>query len=717
MSRLFLIIVLLCVMCLLGALQVPLSDTPVLTDDNMFTGFFRVDPDDKLPSKLDTRAWIWQDGDWLVVHFACEIDADFRTGAPSMRDYGTDADYVRVQLVTMPDAYYAYYYQAYPQGNLLDGVRQRDMNVDYSWNSGYKYETAINSDLWETTIRIPLRELRFRGKAPYNWKIILTRRNYKAEETFSSPYVNTNWGTRYFTEAHNITLTEAIQRSLDIRFMPYFVKSYDLMTRQSSFDPENLGLDISFNPGQRTRIKVTLNPDFSDIPRDSAQDIYNSIYPPYLDENRFFFTEDIDALALDSNAFYSRNIVQPTLAFKATGAGKNLNWGVLGARDKKITEGGWLINPDDYYQVLAVNPRSETVVFNNAVISRLNKGYYNHVYSTGLTWEMVKDLRLQTRFNGSVIGGEGIEPSDPRYGAAYGAGIGYYPGNLALSLGGNRVTYNYFADAGYSWVMDMKPYSPESWNTADMNLNGSWSTDQMKTYLKYFTGYAGYSTQVYYYDDTSTDSYSAYMGCSLTFRPKYTLGFNGNKSKVVGTGYRQYDVYSLQAVANIHSLDWLFLQVSATQGKQLINSLRAARGLQRVNVYASGSIYKKLRYSGNNSIVFYDYPRVSTVDYDGVPMTVRLDNRYGIFNWSMNYTANSKLRLSSGLSLSTYETSAYNAKMDFYANLRYEFRPDYFFYMGYATGQIRDEEPSDADLLGHYVKTAASLYAKVAIKI
>ncbi|HPX63630.1 MAG TPA: hypothetical protein PK187_05715, partial [Candidatus Syntrophosphaera thermopropionivorans] len=44
------------------ALVVPVSDTPVLQDDNMLTNFVRNDPDDKKPEENPTKVWLWQQG-------------------------------------------------------------------------------------------------------------------------------------------------------------------------------------------------------------------------------------------------------------------------------------------------------------------------------------------------------------------------------------------------------------------------------------------------------------------------------------------------------------------------------------------------------------------------------------------------------------------------------------------------------------------------------
>jgi hypothetical protein len=382
-----------CCLTICLAFVVPVSEVPVLTDANLITGLLRVDPDDKEPEKLQTKCWLWQDGDDLLAYFECEIDSSFYPGPVGMRDNVSAADYVRVQLITIPDAFYAYYYAVYPSGNMLDAVRNSELSVDKNWNSHYTIENTYDDKYWRVTMRIPLGELRFQQKLPYRWKIIITRNHKNAEVVYSYPFLTTDMKKDYFLKAQDIELTHPIKRSLDISFRPYFVKSYDLIKKTGSFDPDHIGMDIAFNPAQRTRIKLSVNPDFSDVPPDNASDNYNSKYPPYLFENRFFFTEDIDVFGLDREIFYSRRIGKPNLAFKITSSSKSFNWGALGAFDRDARANDML----NYYQVLAINPAWRTVKLSNAILTRSNEAYYNHAYNGNYHWQFAKDFKLNAR--------------------------------------------------------------------------------------------------------------------------------------------------------------------------------------------------------------------------------------------------------------------------------------------------------------------------------
>lgn len=88
----------------LGAFAVPFSDKSLQTDVNMLPPMTRVSPEDKAPEKLQTNVWLWQSANTLHVSFACEIDSSFAIGQLSTRDGVLNGDYLRLRLITLPEA-------------------------------------------------------------------------------------------------------------------------------------------------------------------------------------------------------------------------------------------------------------------------------------------------------------------------------------------------------------------------------------------------------------------------------------------------------------------------------------------------------------------------------------------------------------------------------------------------------------------------------------
>jgi hypothetical protein len=698
----FLILTLAC-----GALVLPTSETPVIADENLLTGFVRVDPDDKKPEELQTKAWLWQDGPALVVRFEAAIDSSFTKGSLSVKDEGTYGDFLRVQLITIPDAYYAYYYAVYPLGNLQDGVRDVNMNVDYAWNSHYSYISTVGDSSWQVTMRIPLNELRFKQEKPYHWKIILTRYRYQGEEFYSLPYANTNMGKDYFLAAQDIELQTPVKHKLDISFRPYFVKSYDLISRTASYDPDHIGLDVALNPGQRIRIKVSLNPDFSDVPMDSAQDDYNSKYPPYYSENRFFFTEDIDAFGLDYDVLNTRNIVQPRLAFKATGNSRILNWGALGAFDKEIRDQEGLVNPSDYFQALAINTHWRRFQMYNGIVSRVNKGYYNHVYSGSAKWEYLPHLYVSSVLDLSIRDRDIEALPEPQQGYKAGFGLRADPGNYDISLGYMRISKDLAHDAGYLYDKDQEYLGAScSWN---------------KTYADSKVRYAAFNTWAYgYHLGLSSDpfyTYSMGMTSNLNLASKYNFLFNGSAARAEDLFDHLHDVYNGMLGCTWAKLANFRIFGGYSYGRQLVYALSEVYPRHVINVNAWANPLKNVDVTLVGSWNRYGYAEINQI-FSGADLpNVRLDNNYLIANATLEFTLRATFKISLGSGLSTYEQPGRSAALSYYGNLRYEFRPEYFLYLGFKSAQTQLEPSTLSDPLGHFRKDLATVYAKVSITL
>lgn len=687
-----------------GAMVLPDSSEPVLEDSNLISNWVRIDPEDKKAETLPTQAWVWQDGGDLMVHLVARIDSTFTKGSISVKDEGTQADYLRVQLITIPDAYFAYYYAAYPLGNLLDGVRDESMDVDYAWDSHYSYESKFGTDTWTVTMRIPLNELRYKQDSPYKWKIIVSRYHYDSNEYYSYPYVITKDGKDYFTKGQDIVLQTPVKHKLDVTFRPYYVKSYDLLRRSSSWDPEHIGMDIAFNPSQRTRIKLALNPDFSDVPMDQARDDYNSKYPPYYNENRFFFIEDIDAFGIDDDVLYTRNIVQPRLAFKATGNSKTLNWGALGAFDKKIVDEGVLINPDDYFQVLAVNPSWRKFQLSNGIVSRVNKGYYNHVYTGSANWEYLPNLYAAYEMIISLRDKESENLPDPQKGYSGSFQLQAKPGDFNFSVGYRKLSKDLALDAGYLYEKDNEYFGGSF----------GWS----KTYAERKVRYASFNAWVYnFHYDLSLDPYycfSSVMSANLYLASRINFFANGyfhnnvqdlnkdlHKTYDSSLGFYWYKLRSFRVLGN-----YFF-------GRTLVYALSEVYPQHRITINTAIYPVKNLSASVAGNWIHYGYDKLLL---PGTNM-VMLDEEYVVVNAAVDYTPKPTFKISMGSGLSSYEMGTSTASLSFWGNLRYEFKPEWFVYLGLKSAQTQIEPSTWQDPAGDFRKDLSTAYVKLSVTL
>ncbi len=705
--RLLVIFCLLSLVSLLAALQVPFSEIPVQTEANLLTGLQRVNPEDYVFETSPTQAWLWQDEHNLCFIIESPVDSSFVAGPVSTRDTSNKADYLRIQLITLPDAYFSYLFNFYATGNLYDAVRETG-RADLNFNTNYSYKSSIEGSLWRISGKIPLGELRYSHNPPYNWKLILTRHHDKTSEDFSLPPVKPEMKNDYFTKAYDIELNHPLKRELNLKLRPYLVRSYNLMDKTSSFDPENLGLDVVFSPAQRTQMKLSLNPDFSDVPPDEAADIYNSKYPRYYMENRFFFTEDLDVFSNSADFFYSRRIIKPSIAFKATGHEKNLNWGVLAARDKEIIDSGYTLNRDDYYQVLSLIPKTSKFTFANALISRMNEDYYNHVYSGYYTWNPNKEFSVVSANAFSIKEDDRNMDNDQTSGAMNSLSVTYAPKQWSFEVLGTQVSRNMFADAGY---LNSRFFHK-------LGSSISWDSKESLDYLSY----QGFSLDWQYwkrYAEKNTEDYWS-ANYYINFRPKY--GFNASFTKGRELDLLNDDHAYLSANAAATCFHWqaLSAQIQYSYSEELIYSLLATHSAHSYYANIWGSISQKIGYDLSCNLKNYSYPHGILADYGGlIPYATALDNSYVIFNGELSYTPQQRFRIACGSGYSSYEDldNGLFSDLSLYGNLRYEFKPNCFFYAGFNSDQLQDGKYNYADPLGHFVVGTSTAYAKVSVEM
>jgi len=689
----------------LFAFCVPYSETPLYTEANLLSGMQRVNPEDNAYETKPTKVWLWQDDTNLCFAFEAVIDSTFTPGPVSTRDTSNKADYLRIQLITIPDAYYSYLYNFYATGNLYDAVRETG-RADIGFNTNYTYTSTHTDSLWKVQGQIPLGELRFRQTQPYNWKIILTRHHDSTSEDFSLPWVLPKMQNDYFAKALDIQLSHPVKRKLDITFKPYIVKSYDLVNKTDSFDPDNLGLDIAFNPAQRTRIKLSLNPDFSDVPPDAAADIYNSKYPRYYVENRFFFTEDIDAYGVPLNVFNSRRIVKPSVAFKATGNSKNLNWGILGALDKEIVENGVLLNRDDYYQVLSIIPQSKTLKLANSIVSRVNKDYYNHVFSGTYRWDYTQDIRFSSWNAFSVFEDDRSGDTDPLYGSVHNLALSLTPGNWYFNPSATYVSRNMIADAGYLY--------DRFYHKLGTSLG--WDSAESLDYVSYQGFSLDGQTYSYYAQHNSESAIEA--NYYINFRPKYGLSVIAAVAQQLDILDQSHDTQVFYFTGSFFKWQPLSMQLQYSYNNELIYSLADTYASHSLYGNIWGTISQVLSYDLSCTYKDYAYPKGILADYGGLlPFGTPLDDNYLVFNGELSYTPHQKMRIACGSGFSTYESGGIYNDLNLYGNLRYEFKPNCFLYSGFNTNQLQDYKSTYNDPLGHYLVYSATAYAKVSITL
>jgi Domain of unknown function (DUF5916) len=662
MKKIFVTIILIFTGVILSAFTIPYSQTELKTETNHLSEFVRISPDDSLAVSLQTDVWLWHNKECLFVHWEVEIDESFEEGRLANTDEWIECDKLRFQIITDVNNYYAYFFYSVPFGNKYDGIRQTNMNLDTDWNSNYKYENNVSKKLWISTMQIPFKDLRFYGKPPYKWKIILTRYFEKNEDYYSIPFGTIEMGKDYFRTAYNIIIEDELSKSKNYRIAPYFIKKYDLLEETDSFDPDNIGLDFSYNPTSATKVKISLNPDFSDVPMDSAEDNFNIRYAPHFEENRYFFIEDLDVFGVGSSLFYSRHIMQPQYAVKLTGNSENYTYGFLSAMDKEVSEDGEILNSDDVYNIAAFTPKWQDLSIQMTLLNRINKNYSNEVLVINPKWEFMKNQSVWCEADLSL---KHVSGEDSKIGNALYCGYNGQKGDVDWNVSGSRMSKDYVADMGRVYQTD---------NTSAY-ANICFEREPNGKIIKKYGSNLWVNRSIMN-EDYELDCQNA-GGSFWVNSPKkfnFSINMNAGEENYEDTVYPWDNIYL--NIGN-SSLSWLSTYINYSTGRTLVYNLSKISARDCISI----SLYGDL---GNNVSYRISAQRHRYFDF---PDDCVMDDGYWIGNTDLSINFSNRLSLKNGLRYNDYECDNLTTYMGVFSNLRFEFKDNCNLYVGYKTAQ------------------------------
>ncbi len=679
MNNLIIIIISLLSSLSLFANIIPYSQSELKTESNHFFNFVRISPDDSLAIPMQTDVWLWHDTDNLHILLEAEIDENFTKGKLATTDEWIDCDFFRIQIITDVKNYYAYMFCSFPFGNQYDGIRKSDLNIDTSWNSNYKYENNISSNLWKCTMVIPFKDLRFYGKPPYEWKIILTRYFQKEDAFYSFPYGTINMGKDYFRTANDITINEELAKNKNYKISPYFVKKYDLIKETDSFDPKNVGLDFSYNPNSAAKMKFSINPDFSDVPMDNVQDNFNIRYAPSYAENRYFFIEDLDAFGVSSNLFYSRHIMQPQYAVKLTGNSDNFSYGFLSAMDKKVSQDGEILNNDDIYNMFAFKPKWENLSIQITFLNRMNKDYHNEVIVINPVWEFIKNHSIKCEINATIK-----NKSEIKNKKGYSLYCEYYgkKGDINWSSSASHKSKDYNADMGLVHETDFTTLNANIWQNTEPN------SKFIKMYGSSIWLYRAFISK-------NNDLLEQNIGVS--FRLKLPMKINLRLKANIGQENYNNTIHTWDSIyTSIEKYYFTFLniKISYSFNHTLFYNLYEVFKKDYLNLEILGDIGANLSYNVSaHRTRYFNFPSDSGVD-----------DKYWIANSNITIIFSNNFSLTNGFRFNTYESTFSTAYIGIFSNLSFEFKENCNLYLGFKTVQDEIEQKYITDYKQAYLK-------------
>ncbi len=516
------------------------------------------------PCRLDTKFEFYADGQNLYMICSVEIDSTFSKGNETKRDQPGSGDFIMMRLITVPNQNFAYTYVFYPLMNKEDYTIGLGVNQNYDWNSDYEYESVINQDRWVIYAKMPWKDMRTTKETPFTIGVIANRWMRNDGRGFNYPHVVRSMGEAYYSDSAQLTIPVRIARDYGINTRLYYTAKYDLLNSQSYNIKDYVGLDFTFRPQQNGSLKLTLQPDYSDVPLDSEDDIYNTLYKPWLQENRFFFKEDLDLLTGSNSYWYSRNIISPLAAVKYSLIQPNTSLIFLSAKDQKKQ----LYNgTDDFYNAFSIRQNIGKSQISVYAYNRMdNKAAYNNeLASLMFSRQFLRNNNISVELSGSIA----RDSLSADYSSGTSGILKYSFSNMThtFDLSGKYIDDSFRADMGNISLMNRNTFNatytnylnfPKSFISDFSNsviaqyVTNHNSNERIEAYVAYRNQSKILSTRAYFGIDASYGD-ETYNGISYEYKKAFfSLGSNywSNISPFIRIGGARNLVYRLEKLVD-----------------------------------------------------------------------------------------------------------------------------------------------------------------------
>ncbi len=356
--------------------RIPRFETPVIVDGDLsepqwadaaqLTGFSQFNPSDGRPSLDSTVALVWYGPD--AIYFAVRAYAPAGTvrGTLADRDRIMNDDHVQFILDTFNDRRQAFVFAVNPLGVQSDGIRTEggggggrggrgggggggggmmggggfsranlgnaDLNQDMIWQS----RGRITEWGYQVELRVPFKSIRYRVGRTMQWGLNVVRNTQR--NNYQDTWTRTNRGQASFLiQSGRLEGLRDLRRGLALDLTPVVTTS--LPGSQSSGGTwsyaakPQYGGDVRWGVTPNLTLNATVNPDFSQVEADVGQIPGDVRFALFFPELRPFFVEGNEQIDTPNQLVYTRRIIQPRAAAKATGKVSRFDLGVLSAID------------------------------------------------------------------------------------------------------------------------------------------------------------------------------------------------------------------------------------------------------------------------------------------------------------------------------------------------------------------------------------------------
>lgn len=309
----------------------------------LLTGFSQYTPVDRAPAEDSTEV--------LVTYSDHELYVAVRAFEPHGRVVNTLADrdriagedHVRLYLDTFDDRRRAFVIMVNARGVQGDGIWAEggsgsgatDQSPDFVFDS----KGSVTDDGYVVEIRVPFKSLRYQQADVQRWGIHVMRHVQHSGSVQSwAPAENSR--PSLLAQSGKLTGLTRLRRGLVLDLNPVVTSQRtggpqsptDANWVYRNSDPE-YGGNIRWGATPNLSVSGTINPDFSQVEADVGQVVYDPRAAIAFPEKRPFFLEANENFEVPNSLIYTRRIVAPLAAAKASGKVGGLNVGILSAID------------------------------------------------------------------------------------------------------------------------------------------------------------------------------------------------------------------------------------------------------------------------------------------------------------------------------------------------------------------------------------------------
>jgi Domain of unknown function (DUF5916) len=330
-------------------------DEPAWQGAARLTGFSSYLPFDGRPAQDSTEILVWYSTS--AIYFGIRA---FETHGPvhatlAARDRIDSDDYIQLLIDPFNDRRRAFIFGVNPLGVQSDGTRtdgggsgapnargqtfggNPPANIDLSTDFVFDSRGRVTDTGYEIEVRIPLTSIRFQGTDPQDWAFQAIR--FVQHSGYQQTWTPARRGaSSLLTQSGTLSGFAGLGRDQVVEITPEFTSvrgGQQLATGWSTSTDHSLGGNLRWRVIPNLTINATVRPDFSQVEADAAQIAGDARFALFFPEKRPFFVDGIEQFETPDLLIYTRRLLQPDAAVKASGKFGNMSVALMSALDSR----------------------------------------------------------------------------------------------------------------------------------------------------------------------------------------------------------------------------------------------------------------------------------------------------------------------------------------------------------------------------------------------